>query len=694
MKKTSLILILAILFLVFAFSFVSSADICCVQPLEGRWCQDNIPNNECVSGFQKPTSCSNYAGCKKGVCVSTESGECSSNTFKAYCETQPESNWYDMPKEDIIVNGLKVCKEGCCFYGDSTSLLTFAKCKALSLANAVEVNFDPSITDETTCTSLSGGDEEVACIIANEFFRDCKRTTKQNCISGGGDPHVGLLCTAPQLATDCVRSETTTCVGGKVYFTDSCGNRANIYVESKFTELNNYWTHIKDSNESCTIPRSSAYSSTCGNCNEIEGTICRSYEEAEQNSVNTNLNRPNYGNNVCAAMDCAYNPDGIGNDEIYKHGESWCAEAKGTVYHINITNETGKFLFETQDSTREILTNFNSVTNFKESYNEFNVPGSRYTKLTCIDGNVYEDSCEDFRQEICMESRMDDLSSHKIAKCMKNDYLSCKSKTDKNSCNQGIFCKWIYGYRFDGQEVTGEDDRNELSQGSCVPLFSPGLKTWVSEGDDAPNGSICEQTTIIEPAVYQNSVWRTRKNFADRPLCEVREGHGRQNDATTDCFENCYVIPTYGRMEGPTANYFTISKMKSIHQGGAVPGKKFEEYCISDRRAYYCNDASGEVGGDNADCTKRKQRNLPIFYTNEEWELSVKDRTRSMGDCGYKLGIFMEDDIGLDKNLESVWAVFKKIKQHGDIKKTYDMEKVYEKDFEFVGGLDGSGFRA
>ena len=692
MKKKNLVFILAAFFLVFAFSFVSAANTCCVQPLEGRWCQDDIPDNECVSGYQKPTSCITYVPCKKGVCYSENSGECSTNTFKAYCESNGNL-WFDESKENVVVNGLNVCKEGCCFYGDSTNLLSFAKCKSLSLSQGqgIGVNFDPTITDRDTCLALSGGNEEVACIIPNQFFRDCRRTTKQDCLSTGGSPsRTGLLCTAPQLATDCAPSRETVIYNGKVYFTDTCGNRANIYVKNKFTDLSDYWTNIKQSDDSCTISSSAKFSSTCGNCDETQGTIALSYDFAKLNKANQGMAPPEHGKNVCSSMDCYYDTDGISStpEIFYKHGESWCAETEGTVHHINITGETGEFI--SSDKTREILTNYvaavypNWQQSFKESYNEYNIPGSRYTKLTCVDGVVYEDSCKDFRQEICMESTMSPTTGNfKIAKCMNNDFLSCANYTSKTSCEDELFCKWIYGYRFDGQKTNTIHDGEEETQGSCVPLFAPGLKTRYGPGEQIPEESICTTASFGELAKFETAWTRERSNFGDRPLCKTSTSDSNRNfDHTSDCSANCYLVPTYGK-KSAYGTYHSIKSLFELHKNQGL-GESLENYCLSDRKDYYCKGKQGPVGGEKADCTAREKdrREMPLFFRHDEWQYSIKDRARSMGDCGYKLGILMEDSTGLDPDLEGVYTVYNIVKSNGDIKKEYDVEKIYDGDFD------------
>ena len=250
--------------------------------------------------------------------------------------------------------------------------------------------------------------------------------------------------------------------------------------------------------------------------------------------------------------------------------------------------------------------------------------------------------------------------------------------------------RWVNGFRLDGKQVTNKENRNFESQGSCMPLFAQGLKFWNPEGENESilaEESICNNGTFAGGVVYELSWTRKRDKFKERPLC-LTSGSDRNYDATTTCIGNCYLIPTYGK-ENEDGGYFPVSTMISIHQGGAL-GKKFENYCISDRKKYYC-DGTGEVGGKDADCAKGDNRNnLPVYFTHQEWIYSMEDRIRAFGDCGYKQGLLMESSEGLDKDLESVWAVFMKLNHKGEPKDEYEIEKVYEGDFEFV---EGSGYR-
>ena len=709
MDKKVLIFTFAIFLLVFTMAFISAEFDCCPLTKTGKWCVDDVPQDQCARNVVSMT-CATYTPCKQGVCVE-EDGDCSSGVRKTECESKGDS-WFDKLKEQVVVNGINVCQKGCCFYGDSSSLLSYAECKSLATSSGLDIDFREGITDESTCIGLSNLNDEVACMSPDGgLFRDCRRMTRGDCQEMDWTPsRTGLLCTAPELYTDCAKSENTVCYKEKVYFTDTCGNRANIYNEFLFEgseESSDYWTYIKEPSQSCQLDSSEPsplragqigrYSSTCGNCDEIQGTICSSYKNAEKNiEANQGLQPPEYGDKVCASLDCAYDTNGNGDidgNEIYQHGESWCAETEGTVWHINITNETGQF--QEDDKTRDLLTSFKiGNPTFKEAYNNYNVPGSRYAKLTCIDGEVDVKQCDDLREQVCMESVMGvENPDFKIASCVKNTWRNCFEISNQTKCDDGLFCRWVPGYRFDDQKLTSATDRNIEYQGSCIPLFSPGLQFWYTGDDETikAQNQLCSNTTFVDGSTYEVSEVRERDELKERPVCVV-EGTGKNFDPTTSCIGNCYLVPSYGK-KGPekTDLYFTPYVMQTVHKGDKLD-KNFENYCISDRKQYYCQIPGAaiflEVGGHDADCAKDEndRKEFPLYFTHEEFMNSIKDRSRSIGDCGYKQGLLMENKEGLSKNLESVWSMFMKLDGDGSEKKTYEIEKVYQGDFETVWG--------
>jgi hypothetical protein len=102
--------------------------------------------------------------------------------------------------------------------------------------------------------------------------------------------------------------------------------------------------------------------------------------------------------------------------------------------------------------------------------------------------------------------------------------------------------------------------------------------------------------------------------------------------------------------------------------------------CVSDRKGYYCSGKTGQVGvigkRYGATCQGEGKNQLPIYYTYDEWLNSVRNRTRSLGDCGYKPSAYT-GLTGVDINLETITVVFNELKQSGDVKTTSETKKIY-----------------
>lgn len=81
---------------------------------------------------------------------------------------------------------------------------------------------------------INGG----ACIIESQE-KTCIFEIKENC---EGNFNQGLLCTAEQLQTICGPTKNSLTIEGKKYFIDSCGNQANPYDKTQFTNKS-YWTY-------------------------------------------------------------------------------------------------------------------------------------------------------------------------------------------------------------------------------------------------------------------------------------------------------------------------------------------------------------------------------------------------------------------------------------------------------------------
>ncbi|MEK6906540.1 MAG: hypothetical protein AABW81_02880, partial [Nanoarchaeota archaeon] len=259
--------------------------------------------------------------------------------------------------------------------------------------------------------------------------------------------HEDYLCSAEDLATECGMTEKTKCIeeSDEVYFVDSCGNLANIYDASKINDKS-YWRKVIPKSESCSSNSGNANSAGCGNCDYYSGSICGKYRRGTDK-------KPGYGDNICRDLSCEY------EGKTYNHGETWCADSKGT---------------------------------------EKNLPGSRYFRLVCYNGEVTVEPCADFRQEICLQA---EVNTFKTAACRVNMWQDCQSQTKKKNCENEDKrdCKWIIS----DEDLTNNEDGNETKIIGCVPKYTPGFDFWNSEGDAL---SLCTQASTTCVVKYEKKL--------------------------------------------------------------------------------------------------------------------------------------------------------------------------------------------
>ena len=418
---------------------------CCLETKTGAICQEMslTDSASCADGLVG-TSCETVESCQKGCCYNSGLGVCSMNSPKDKCESTG-GEW----NSDELCN-IEECQSGCCIIGTGASLSTSRECTLLSREFNVDKNF--LVLDSTgSCGAYVGLSLEGACLSDSTDFsneKSCVYTNKGNC---NGEFKQGYLCTSEELNTSCEKTKNTMCVDGKdqVYFTDSCGNRANVYDSSRYND-DSYWEKYIAPSQSC-----EGEGAGCGNCDYKTGSICTEYVSGKD------LTKPTMGDYVCKNLNCA-------NDR--KHGESWC------VYDFNPNSGI--------------------------------VPvGSRHYLATCLEGEISISGCADFMQEICAQST-DTSYGFTEARCLTNDWRSCLNANDADSysevekeCSanpQCIMFNDFYGgslNRSDGEALTGFDtEKTNGEQGAydelgedqnkvlahCVPRFTPGFQFWTS----------------------------------------------------------------------------------------------------------------------------------------------------------------------------------------------------------------------
>ncbi|OIO81809.1 hypothetical protein AUJ84_00225 [Candidatus Pacearchaeota archaeon CG1_02_32_132] len=486
-KKISLIVALMILGTFFMVDGVSAQTntVCCEQTNSGAFCQ-NVPSEECApNSRQVPTSCDATSFCRAGTCYDSTEGTCADNTPQLVCNQNGGIWTEESPPQ---------CELGCCTLGNQASFVSLVRCKRLSAFLGLQTNYDKSIKSEIECVASVQSQDVGACVFENEFERNCEFTTKGECDAKQTDTefYKDKLCSAEELATICGPTTETTCVLGKdeVYFKDTCGNPANIYDASK-VQNQEYWTNVRRKDDSCGFGQGNGDSKSCGNCDYLQGSFCR-----DEKSAGTS---PTYGNFICADLNCK---DDQGNDR--NHGESWC------------------------------------VSDNKEGDGKDSV-GSRAFRYICMNGEVVSEPCADFRNEICIENKVEtDSGEFSQAACRVNRWQDCLAQTAEDDClnTDRRDCFW--------------DDKAILpaknGKGVCLPITSPGLNFWNSEETKA----ICSQASIQCVVTFEKGLLggESCKENCDCLTDGWIERQGNVCSSIGDCGPNVNWIGSQGYKKG------------------------------------------------------------------------------------------------------------------------------------------------
>ncbi len=483
---------------------LSAPTVCCEKTTSNLYCQQ-VPSSACASGSkQAPTACESTSFCKPGVCYGSTEGICMSNTPQIVCNAN-NSQWSE--------NAPAQCDLGCCVLGDQAAFVSLVRCKRLASLSGLPVNFNKKIQNEVACVLSVQNQDKGACVYEFEFEKTCAFTTREVCNqgvngTGKGEFHKDKLCTAPELGTICTPTTKTACAPGKdeVYFQDSCGNPANVYDVSKIRTGQDfdvaYWSSVKAPEQSCNAQDSagSANNRNCGNCNYLQGSICRKASASI---------KPVYGEHICVNLNCV---DAKGTAR--KHGESWC------VFDDAGTTNKGK----------------NSV-------------GSRFYKHICVQGEEEIEQCADFRQEECIQDKISLPSGGTFsqAACRVNRWQDCTSQTDKFDCENRDRrdCSWKESVSI-----------NSSQTGVCLPLNPPGLKFW--EGNTAQ--SICTQGNSQCLVVFEKGLFGGKecKKNCDCLTAGWEQQRAGVCSALGDCGPNVNWLNQKGFREG-----FNITRTKA-----------------------------------------------------------------------------------------------------------------------------------
>jgi hypothetical protein len=437
MKMKKIFIIWIFINILLLGSLSAEISYCCEKTNSGAWCQNDVESNCNPSLRKAPTSCEATSFCRRGTCLNKEDGICMENTPERRCEEE-FGFWVDA-KPDAIPQ----CRLGCCFIGDQAAFVTKTRCRRMTGEYGIETIFRSDITSEGECIVSATPEVKGACVFEREFERTCRLLKKSKCQEmqdqiKGVEFFEGFLCSAEELDTNCAPTKKTTCVEGRdeVFFVDTCGNIANVYDSNK-VENKNYWKEILD--PECSIATDG--SDKCGACSYYDGTTCKTFERGKDT-------KPLFGDYVCRNLDCKF------DNETYKHGETWCISK-----YLGSTNEI--FVKDGEIQVKE-------VDNIDK-----NLPGSRYFRLVCYNGEISIEPCADRRAEVCVQedvplniSGVDSL--FRTAACRVNKWQDCSAQGSGEDCGDLDVrdCQWI-----------------EIKDGKpvCVPLYAPGFDFWKSE---------------------------------------------------------------------------------------------------------------------------------------------------------------------------------------------------------------------
>src|SRR3989304_630709 len=501
----SFVLVLGIAIILFTNSLnvaaVGEAVSCCEKAVNGAFCQ-NSPPAECDSNFRiAPTSCESTSYCKQGTCFDSQEGTCLEGTPQLVC--QDNGGVWDERDADELPQ----CQLGCCYIGDGAAFVTQTRCKKLASDFGLETNFRTDIKSEAQCIASAFPKEKGACVFEQEFQRTCKLLTRAECFdleatspAANVEFHEGFLCSAETLATNCGPTEKTTCSEtGEVYFTDSCGNLANIYDAAKIDDKE-YWSEIEEKSESCNPDANNANSPTCGNCNYLLGSLCKEFERGNpQTTV-----KPQFGDFICADLSCEY------KGKTVEHGETFCADSPGS---------------------------------------EDNLPGSEYFRGVCYNSEITIEPCAGFRQEVCVE---DDIDGFSVGACRGNRWQDCVAQDKKADCENKDKrdCVWnenvesllsdengkLLIVNEEGKLVPADGKEDRESGASCLPKYAPGLEFWKS-GRAEEACAIAEGNCIVK---YKRNLFLTAFQWDCVENCECLEDEwgdlrNRMRVALGDC---------------------------------------------------------------------------------------------------------------------------------------------------------------
>ncbi|MDD5193637.1 MAG: hypothetical protein PHF67_03555 [Candidatus Nanoarchaeia archaeon] len=380
---------------------------CCEETINGNSCQ-YVPQSECNLNFV-PTECSETSYCKKGCCISKETGFCGKNSAERDCG---DGIW----KDDLNCN-YQECRNICCIIGEQGLWTTEKNCEIESLAKGKTANINRNVKTDIECTYLAGKTDKGACVFYSDDVKKCVYTTREECYSKTKNLNAfykNNYCSNTELNTTCKARNNTGCVEEKesVYWFDSCGNPEVAYQ----------------------------------NCSVLLGSICGKYREGLDK-------KPLTGEYACRDLSCKVKING--EDAIKRNGESWC-EYDGTI-------GDGKDVVGSRHIKHMCFMGEEKIEPCRDYRNDICV--QQDTEIS--DGSIFSESaCRVNNWRSCFEYNTLEDKSERTEKCQKNPDCFIK-KVDVDEYFKFDFCVPKYPPGFDLRGNSGLDAQLVCGFGSA-----------------------------------------------------------------------------------------------------------------------------------------------------------------------------------------------------------------------------------
>ena len=541
----------------------------CPESRDGKICQEYSAQGcekqcagRCLEGSRDELP--DDSVCKLGTCYDSEEGTCAPRASQEECKDKG-GEWFSDPWANV-----PQCKKGCCIIGDQAFFVTARQCEKRTESLGVELGsanalFAGDIAHEQICLAHVGSEIEGACTFSDggEGKKGCKRTTQEGCEEIQGDFLEGRLCSNRELNTNCEPRKTTKCAEGfdEVYWFDSCDNRENIYDSSFDDGL------IKKKASSCVLASADnpvLNQGMCGNCNRLAGSACGDESSGERVQE---LNDAPDGNVVCRDLSC------YENNVRRDHGESWCA------YHSAIgVDSTGIGGIEIPGLDVVQVAAGGKLAGI--SSRSIDTPGSRHFRRSCIEGEIISESCGVYRDQICVEERIqkdDSREMFSIAGCRVNRWQECLAYNPDSIEARVIGSLGPKAHRalelFIGVKCSSDPDcfvksvdlasksADTFKFSQCLPKYPPGFDLSSEEGRKSAE-QVCNYASQECTVVYLKTLsgWECKANCD----CEKKKFTQQMNDFCTSLGDCGFEVNYLGNLPGGPGYLVTKDKKPDV----------------------------------------------------------------------------------------------------------------------------------